>query len=1193
MRTRILGAWLVGALPLAVSAQTTPTQANQGAAQVGGVSTVDYVNLRAGNIGTPLRFGSVVPGSEQIQLGGRILKSGTDYGMDYDSGMVYLKVAPRSGEQLVASYRYDPKGKPTGASGFAGINSFSGLSLAPGLGLVGGLGLAERAADGTVMSNNVFGWNNTLKFGPEGKSSLGGLFLYSDRQKNETQAGLSMDANAKPGEATKEEGTSQFLLQNFRSSLFGGTVSADYQDISKNFASAGQVRSAGYSAADVDRLMKERGLKRQGASVSGMKFGSGPIIGASFRGVEDEKGKGVDWSSYNLQQGGFKFGYATQRVDEKFTRFGDLSEAERDQLAKEAGLSRKNLSTEFAQKTGKLSFSSSEIVDDKTEKSAIRREARLDAGKIGMRFGEQKVDKAFSRVGSLTGDEQGQMGREVGAQRQWAGLTAALGGKTTPQNFSFDQVEVKTEAGRFSMRDATFASKNFSLDHISMGAQGKTLPMNTLGDAESKAYTKRIGEFFNTPATNDAQRAAFLGAGDVKRDLTRMTATIGKDGKLVADQLKFGEGEKGGVAQSAAFESGKVKASYRKQEFGDKFADAARLLDFEKARLGSVAGLQRTDVSFGLTVDKSRSFNFGQMKADDGKGDVSRTALAVTGKGLSIVAAERKVDKNFANASGLIDAEKGLLDQFRGFQERDLGLNYTGTKGVKVAMFVQQADNDDTKESRSVVNGDVQWQITRGTDLQYVTQESSNKDKLTSLFSRSLHRMAVTQRFGALATFKMIDERVENEGKNNPNPDVHKQYIALEANLDKKTSLKTERTMTDLSNGDKENIAAHTVSTALTKNVGVSVTDVATDRQGDDKDERKRAYGFYYDFGKGLRLNYGYNKSLVGDVTGNGVETLTFGQAPGTLAPNQMSNVGAGDIGGILVGGGIGTAQAYSSDANAAHTQAFTNVGISTAKPFQFGDFRDLKISFALDRATDYSQFLRENQSAGLSGRLGSNLFAFAYRGQLTNPVANPNATSDVDARSAIDRSVSLTTDPNPKATFVVNGSIKVRDLPGDDDYTSRNFGLTARPIPGVEVTNQVQTNLEVANPNVILGSSLLADRANRWALGVKASADTTLGASWEEKVNDATDASSTYSSLNLTLFQKSGSPLKLTYGMDQIEGNLVKRQVTRYSLQYDAKASAAQTFSLFLGNVGYIYNLEDDLKGMNWTLRMNYQLRF
>ena len=99
-------------------------------------------------------------------------------------------------------------------------------------------------------------------------------------------------------------------------------------------------------------------------------------------------------------------------------------------------------------------------------------------------------------------------------------------------------------------------------------------------------------------------------------------------------------------------------------------------------------------------------------------------------------------------------------------------------------------------------------------------------------------------------------------------------------------------------------------------------------------------------------------------------------------------------------------------------------------------------------------------------------------------------------------------------------------------------------------MTNQVQTNLEVANPNVILGSSLLADRSNRWALGVKAERrHDSLGASWEEKENDVTDASSTLSSLHLTLFQKSGSPLKLTYGMDQVDGQpRTKRQVTRYT---------------------------------------------
>jgi hypothetical protein len=193
----------------------------------------------------------------------------------------------------------------------------------------------------------------------------------------------------------------------------------------------------------------------------------------------------------------------------------------------------------------------------------------------------------------------------------------------------------------------------------------------------------------------------------------------------------------------------------------------------------------------------------------------------------------------------------------------------------------------------------------------------------------------------------------------------------------------------------------------------------------------------------------------------------------------------------------------------------------------------------------------------------------------------------------AIDRSFSLSTDPSPKAPLVVNGSVKFRTLPSDQQYMSRNVAVTARPLPGVEVTNVVQTNLEQANPNVILGSQLLADRGNKWNLGFKGNGDTSFGATWEEKLNDSTKASSTLSSVYLTLFQKGGSPLKLTYGVDEVDGNVPRRQIMRYSLQYDMRATALRNFSLFLGNIGYAYNVDNDLKGDNWTVRMNYQIRF
>ncbi len=1202
MRTRILSAWLVGALPLAVSAQTptaTTTDA-KGVAAVGGVATVDFVSLRAGNLGAPLRFGHLIAGSESIQVNGQLLASGADYAVDYETGVIYLKRAQRTGDSMVVSYRYDPQGKATGGANFVGVNSFTGLSLAPGFGLVGGLGLAERSADGTVMSSNVYGWNNTLHFGSESKGSLGGLFLYSERSRNDNQAGLSMDTNAKPGDASTDLGTSHFLLQDFRSALFGGTVTADVQDISKTFASGSQVKSAGYSDADVTRLMKERGLKREGYGISGMRFGSA-AIGMDFRKVDDGKGQNVDWRSYAFQQGGLKLTSTGQRVDQNFSRFADLSEKDHDQLAKEAGLSRQGLAAEFAQKAGKLSYTSSDVQDDKSDTHAVRREDKIDSGKIGLTFGDQDVDKSFSRVGSLTTAEQAQWGREVGAKRQWEGLTTALGGKNTPQTFTFNQLNLKTDTGRFVMQDASFASKTWTLDHVGIGGKGATIPGSVLQDAEATAFTKRVGSFFATPNTNDAQRTNLLATADVKRDLTRLNGNLGKGATFSADRLEFGTGEKSGLEESVALNSTKVKASYRKQDFKDQFADAGRLMDFERAKLGGVAGVARTDLAFGLQLDKTRAFSYGELKAQDATGTADRTTLGYTAKGLTVAAADRKVSSGFANATNLVDPEAGLLSQFVGFQERDLTLNYAGGRtyannvsAVKLQMFMQDADNDTTKEGRSVQNVDAAWQVDKSTSVDYVSQTAVNKTPLTTLYDQSLQRLTLVRSFGTLVTFKYMDEQTANGGTNDTSPDAHKQYYAAEAKLDKLTSVKTEQTRTDFGDGTKEDTSANTLSRTIGKNVGLSVTDVSINRDGEDKDEKKTNYGFWYDFGKGLRLNYGYAQSLVGDTSGTGTQTFTFGQTPNTLAPNQVGQVGASNIGGIMVNGGFGQNTVLATDPTLAHVQSFANVGISTAKPFTYGDIKDLKLTMSLDQATDYSQYLKQNELASLSGRYGKNLFAFGYRGQIANPNAAPTAaTIGQPEIEAVDRSVSLTTDPSPKAPLVLNGSVKLRTLPDDKDYTSRNVTVTARPAPGLEVSNQVQTNLELVNPNALLGSTLLADRANKWSLGYKASGDATVAATWEEKSNDSTEITSTLSALNLTLFGRTGSPLKLSYGLDRIDGTAVSRQVTRYSLQYDAKATNSQVFSLFVGNVGYVYSLEDNLKGENWTVRMNYQIRF
>ena len=95
--------WIVAALvasaSLPVAAQTVETKPTDAAPAInlGGTPSVDLITLRATSPSSPLRYGNVIVGSERVQLDGRILSSSTDYAMDYESGVVYLKVPQKAG----------------------------------------------------------------------------------------------------------------------------------------------------------------------------------------------------------------------------------------------------------------------------------------------------------------------------------------------------------------------------------------------------------------------------------------------------------------------------------------------------------------------------------------------------------------------------------------------------------------------------------------------------------------------------------------------------------------------------------------------------------------------------------------------------------------------------------------------------------------------------------------------------------------------------------------------------------------------------------------------------------------------------------------------------------------------------------------------------------------------------------------
>jgi hypothetical protein len=1141
--------------------------------KLGGTPALDMITLRATGPGTPLRFGNVVMGSERVMLDGQILTASRDYGMDYATGVVYLKRAQKAGQTLTVSYRYAEKPDPEAAKRFTGFQGFK-YSLVPGnLNLLMGLGMTERTADGRVMSGNIFGWQNSFKFG---QGSLSGLYVYGDRKQNTNQAGLQMDPNFKPGNASADEGKSQLILQNLSTKLMGGDVSFDYQDVSKNFSSFDTVRANGYDEKTVSRLHAERGLTRFGMAFKDVKFGSALALSNSYRKVSDENGS-LEWRSYGLQSGGLKVNYNSQTIDKNFARFKDIAEAEREQLMREAGMSRQNLAAEFAAKTNKLSFNQLNIKDDATGKTIRRSEYVLDTSRIKFNLGDQEVDTGFARFDSLMGPEKAAYGREAGLKRQWMGLQASILGKDS--TLSFTQSFLSSPDGKFSAQNFGIGGKTWSLQHVSRKVDSKFKNLNAMNEGEMDSHIKSIANMYGPGvATRPEDRAAFQLSAGIDREYSSLSAQPFKGWNVSFAALELKGQKDGAKVDSLAVSNSQFSLTARRQALGKEFSEQASLMEFEKQRLGMVAGLDRTDFGFNMKLGGTKQMSVQQMAAQDPTGGVKRTMASYQDKKIDVQVATREVDPGFKNAGGLMDPEKDLLASLQGFNQRDAKVKWQILPNLSLDAFMFDAKNDETGAERMFRNTVLNWSPDRSSNVNYTRLEQKSNDPLSVLFANITERISFNKDFGKYGKLAILDERHSFDGKDAKQLDVRKQYLAYETKVDKRTQLRTEQSRTKFENGDKEDMRANTVSTQLTKNAGVSVTDVKIDRTDDKRDEKKRNYGFWIDLGNGLRVSYGYARHLNGDTEGTLVSSVTVGSNAQQVSPDKVNTTQAAQVGNMLIGGGYGVNQ-WDKDSR---TQAFTNVNLATAKPLNLGFMRDVKFSVGLDSSSDYAKWMKENRVANFSGRIGSNVFGYEYMSQM-----HPSGIR------GIDRVFKLQTDQSDKRLLRASIFYKIRTMPTDELIMIRDFNITAKPLKNLEVTNQVQTNPEVARGDLFMGSLPQAARSNKWRMDWTKDSNFTLGASWQELVNEQSSARSTTGGVNMKLFGKSGSPLSLFYGVEQLSGNIARRTAHRYHIQFDQKPGQNQMFSLFAGNVSYEHSIADGQLRNNWTLRMNYQLRF
>lgn len=1154
---RKIGWGLFCVLPVAASAQTpfnvdsTSPDTNV-QVELGGTPAVDLITLRAMSLGVPLRNGGVKGASERIMLNGQILQRGTDYSIDYGQGIIYVKRVQKAGDVLRVEYRYDPSKATTGTG--SGFSTFK-LDLVPGqFGFVFGLGLAERNADGSVVSSNIYGVNNSMSFGG---NSLKGVMLLSSRQQVDSTSLLGHT----PGtQSNFQGGQSKFILQSFTSKFSGGTIQANYQDVGKGYTGFGSVKAAGYTDAQVGQYQKEAGLRRLGLGFNDVKLGSTKFSNG-FNSVKDGS-SAITWRNFGFQSGGLSLNWNSRKIDKDFTRFKDLGEADRDQMAKEAGISRQNLAAAFTSGANKFSFTDGKIEDDHGN-GIYERKFGLQAKAFTFNMSDRHVESGFNRMGSLTGPEQATYQLEAGLRRQNMSFGMTPWGKDkTALNYAASSI--RTDTGDFKATDFNFGNQKLGVQYINREVDRGFARLNAMTPQEMDPHIAAIASMYQPGmAFGGEERGNLLRSPGVGRELWRFKAQPSKDMALTFDALNLSDATGTAHVNTIGITTKQVQLSLKQEDLGKDFAALPNLMGFEQRSLGLIQGLKKTDLNLAATFGKKKLVA-SQMTADGPAGDVHRQSLQFNDKNLEMTYNARSVDKGFTNPNMLIDPEKDLLQTMVGTDEKDGHVKWTPFSNFNLEASMLDSSGIGIDQNRRMRNVQVGWNPNKLTGLNYLHYEDHSDTSIAMMLATSLDRLTFNHSFGRYGNFKLFQEKQVFDGDTSAAKDLDRTYFSYDVKLNKTTAVATEQTQTKFADGTQESVSANTLSTNLTDKVGVSVTDQRTSRAGEGNDDATRNYGAWIQLPGGIKITYGSARQLIGDTNGGKQTQITA--TPGTIGGIKLDNA---------------TYNEQFWDPNN-RTQANSNVSLSSAKPIKLGMLQLDEMKFSFNALADLKTYQQENRLFRVAGKLGTNTFAYQYFGQMT-PLGS----------RAIDRTFQFSTDN--KASRFITGSVNytVRTLPTDDQVMIRDISFTARPMKSFEIQNHLITNPTLPQANVMLGSVPQGTRSSEWKLNYKKSLDTTFGATWTELINDQTRQMSRVGGVELTLFQKSGSPLKLFYGVEEVGGNVARRTMQRYSLQFDQKAGPNQSLSFFFGNVSYQHSVADGFERNNWTGRLDYNIRF
>ncbi|MER3457457.1 MAG: hypothetical protein C4309_01255, partial [Chloroflexota bacterium] len=313
----------------------------------------------------------------------------------------------------------------------------------------------------------------------------------------------------------------------------------------------------------------------------------------------------------------------------------------------------------------------------------------------------------------------------------------------------------------------------------------------------------------------------------------------------------------------------------------------------------------------------------------------------------------------------------------------------------------------------------------------------------------------------------------------------------------------TEQFRTRYSDGGYEDVQAYGAGWQVTPRFGINVKDVHVNRDEAKNTQRFLDYGITYDLGNGVKLGYSFYREL--NSLGGGKRNYRY----------EMTE---GEFGGFKGGG-----QYDEKRIDDQRTTALGNFHISTTKPFQLGFLRDVRIAFGYDSQTDRSLWQKEMKLASLGATAFGTRFEIAYdQIMLSNQMR------------AYDRSYKWVLDPTGKSSLQASLLYNSRAIPGGDSFIIRDYDISYRMGERLKLSLTTDTLPEKEQKEAPFGSVVQPTRARTYALEWAMSASTGLKFGYSELMDLAKNDLVRRSTAEVSLFADTGSPLRLTYGMDQ-----------------------------------------------------------